>query len=124
MDAFAVNQAQHVAVLHEKGHGRTGFPLEHPFQVLRQRETGTFHFVGGVVAAKLGSLDKLLRQRFHGAHHLGRCAETNHLQRSDGLVQLLARNAQLAGVQVGQVGAARKLGVAHKAAHGLGGPIQ
>jgi hypothetical protein len=47
-------------------------------------------------------LHEFLRQRLHATQQLGRYAETDHLERTDRLVQLLARNTQLAGVEFGR----------------------
>ena len=92
MDTVAAHQFEHIAVLREQGDRRRRFTLEHAFQVFGQRKAGTLDLVGRVVAAQLRALDKLLRQRFHGAQNLGRCAQADHLQRAYCLVQLLARD--------------------------------
>ena len=92
VDTVAAHQFEHIAVLREQGDRRRRFTLEHAFQVFGQRKAGTLDLVGRVVAAQLRALDKLLRQRFHGAQNLGRCAQADHLQRAYCLVQLLARD--------------------------------
>ena len=124
VDAFAVNHFQHIAVLHKQRHRRAGLALQHALKVLCQRETGLLHFVGGIVAAQLWPLNELLRQGLHRAQHFGRSAEPDHLQGTHGLVQLLARDAQLAGVQAGEVRTAGQFGIAHESPHGLGGAVQ
>ncbi|MFD2301333.1 hypothetical protein ACFSPA_21750 [Paracidovorax citrulli] len=69
-------------------------------------------------------MHEFLHRRFHGAQHEGRRAHAHHLQRAAGLVQLLARDAQRPGVQRGEIGLARGLGIAHEAAHGLDGAVE
>ena len=80
--------------------------------------------MGGVLAAEFRPLYKLLRQRLHGPQDLGRRAETDHLKGPYGLMQLLAGNPQLAGIDLGQVRAACGIGIANKAPQGLGRAIE
>ena len=124
MHAFTSHQFQHLTVLREQRHRRRRLALQHAFEVFSQGKTGTLHLVCRIVAAQLGPLDKLLCQRLHDAQHFRGSAQTDHLEGTDRLVQLLARNPQLAGIQVGQVGTARQLSVTHEAAQGLGGAVE
>ena len=124
MDSLTTDQVHHITVLGKQRDGRRCFAFQDTFKVLGQRKTCALHLDGSVITAQLGALGELLRQRLHGAHHLGRRAESHHLQRSHGLVELLAGNAQLAGIQFSQIRAARQLGVAHETPDRLGRAVQ
>ena len=124
MDTVASHQFEHVAVLREQCHRRGGLAFEHSFQIFRQREAGTLYLVRGILTAQLRALHEFLRQGFHAAQYLGRSTQAHHFQRSHGLVQLLARYAQLARIELRQVRTPRQLGVAHEPPQRLGCAIQ
>ena len=124
MDAVSASQFHHLAVLRKQGHGRRGFPLEHTLQIFGQRKTGTLHLGGGVVTAQFRALDKLLRECFHRTQHLGGSSQPDHLERTHSLMQLLAGDAQLAGIHFSQIRATRLFRVAYEPAQRLGGTIQ
>ena len=118
------DQVQNVAVL-RKQRNRGELPaFEHRLQIVRQRKTCPLHLLCRLVAAKLGFLDKLLHQGFHGAQHPGWHLEADHLQGTHRLMQLLARNPQLAPVQRGQIRAPRQFGIVHIATQGPGGRVE
>ena len=50
--------------------------------------------------------------------------QPHHLQGTDGLVQLLARDAQLAGIKRCKIGTAGRFGFAHKALERLRGTFE
>jgi hypothetical protein len=87
-----------IAVLGEQGHGRSRLAQQNAFEVFGQREAGAFHLGGRGLVAQLGPLDELLHRRFHRPQDVRRRAQPDHLERSNGLVQLLPRDAQLAAV--------------------------
>ena len=124
MDAVATYQFQYIPVLREKRDRRCCLALEHTLQVFSQRKTGALDLGGGIVAAQLRPLHEFLRQCLHDPQHLGRCAQAHHLQGADRLMQLLARNAQLARIEIGKIGAARQFGITHKPAQRLGCAIE
>ncbi len=124
MHAIGIGQLEHTAVLGKQGHRRGRFTLEHALEVFGQRETGALHAACRILATQLRTLNKLLRQRFHGTQYFGGNTQAHHLQRSHCLVQLLARNTQLAGIELGQVGATGQFRITHKAAHGFGSAVE
>ena len=124
MHPLGFDHFSNVTVLCKQSHSAGSFAFEHAFQIFCQCKTGPLHFIGRFITALLGPLHKFLRQRFHHAHDLGRTAEAHHLQCANRLVQLLTGDAQMAGIQARQVGAARQICVAHKTAHRLGGTVQ
>ncbi|MBH2009825.1 MAG: hypothetical protein I8H71_09030 [Xanthomonadaceae bacterium] len=65
-----------------------------------------------------------MHSSFHGPEHHGGLRESNHFQRTNGLVKLLSRNAQLAGIYRCQIGTARCICVLGKALECFGGSFQ
>ena len=124
MNPVATGKLQHVPILRKQSDGRRTFPLENTLQVLGQCKTGALQLGSGSVATQLGPLNKFLGERFHGAQYFGRRFQPDHLQCPYRLVQLLAGDAQMAGIQLGNVRSTRKLCVADKPAHRLGRAIQ
>ena len=120
MHPVSTGKLHHRTVLRKQRNRRSLLPLEHAFEVFGQRETGALQARSRIITAQLGPLNKLLRKRFHSPKHFGRRDHPHHFQCAHGLVQLLASDAQVAGVELGQVGAAGQFCVANKAAHGLG----
>jgi hypothetical protein len=72
----------------------------------------------GGLGAGLGTGGEALDRRLM-PRHLRRHRLPDHLQRAGHLVQLLARNAQLAGIQRGEIDPARMLGLVGEAAQAL-----
>ena len=62
-----------------------------------------FNFAGSVLAALLRLFNKFLYGGFHRPEHQRRASKAHHLQCTDGLMQLLACDTQLAGVKGGEV---------------------
>jgi hypothetical protein len=92
-----------------RGTGETGKPPSPACPPARfpgsgQEKPASSILADGVLGAQHWRLDELLHRRFHGAQHQRRGAHAHHLQRAHGLVQLLARGAQLARVQGAEVG--------------------
>ena len=124
MNALCAHQLQHIAVLGKQGHGRHRLVGQHAFEVLGQRKAGVFDFPDGVLAAMLRLLHELLHSRFHGAQHQHRPGQAHHLQRTHRLMELLAGNAQLAGVNGSQIGATRRFSVPGKTFEGFGCAVE
>ncbi len=124
MHALGTGQCLRRTVLGEQRYGRDLLARQHAIEVLHQGKAGALDDAGGLVGTQFRPLHELLHGRFHGPQHQSGRAHADHFQRTAGLVQLLARDAQGTGVQRSQVGLARDVGVADKAAHGLDGPIQ
>ena len=103
MHPVAAGELEHVAVLRKQRHRRGLLALEHALEVLAQGKAGALDLVRRLVAAQLWPQHELLRQRLHRAQQLGRSTQADHLQRADRLVQLLPGDAQLAGVELGEV---------------------
>ncbi|MES2688542.1 MAG: hypothetical protein V4706_17100 [Pseudomonadota bacterium] len=124
MNAISPYQALNIPILRKQGHGRHGLVCQNTFQILRQGKTGELDFGRRILAALLGTLDKSLHCRFHGTQNQRRGAQAHHLKCAYGLMQLLTRNTQLAGVERGEVGTSRQFSIPHKALQGLGRTIQ
>ena len=124
MHAVIAHEQQDIAVLGKQGHGRGILAFENAFEEFSQGKAGPLYLVGGVIAAKFGALHEFLGQRLHGAQDRGRHRHAHHLQGAHGLMQLLSCNAQLAGVEIGQIRAAREFRVAHKAAQRFGCTVE
>ncbi|MES2956263.1 MAG: hypothetical protein V4711_12470 [Pseudomonadota bacterium] len=124
MDAISPDQALNITVLRKQGNGGYRPVCQDTFEILRQGETCEFNFGRCVLAALLRALDKPLHCRFHGTQNQRRCAQTHHLKRAHGLMQLLTRNTQLAGIQRGKVGTSCQFSIPDKALQGLGRAIQ
>ena len=73
-----------------------------------------FNLAGSILAALLRMLNKLLYCSLHRPEHQRRASKAYHLQGAYRLMQLLACNTQLAGIQRGQVRAFRGLSVSHE----------
>ena len=118
------DQLQYISVLREQGDGGSGVALQHTFEVLDQGKAGPLHLARGLITAKLRPLDKPLGECLHGTQHLGWRRLPHHFQCANGLMELLTGNAQLAGIQLGQVRPARQLGITHKPLQGAGGAAE
>ena len=115
MDPVCADDLLQVAVLGEQRHRRHRPAAKHRLQVFDERKAGAFHLGGLLLVAQFGALHKALRHGFHGAQHARRRTQTHHLKRAFGLMQLLARDAQMAGVERRNVRAQRHVRIAHKA---------
>jgi hypothetical protein len=124
MHFLIAGQGLGVAVLREQGDGRDGLAGQHGFQVFDQGEAGTLQRGGRLVRAQFGALHEALHGAFHAAQHQGRRAQAHHFQRTAGLVQLLAGDAQGRGVKLLQIRGPRRVGIAHETGHGLAGAFQ
>ena len=124
MNAVTSSKFQHITVLREQRDSRRTFAFKNTLKVFRQCKTGPFEFGRSDIAAKFRSLNEFLGKCFHGAQHFGRRLQAHHLQSTDGLVKLLAGNAQMAGIKFSNVGAPGQLGVSDKPAHCLGCALQ
>ncbi len=124
MNAVYTGQGLHIAVLRKQRYSRHRFAGEHAVQVFTERKTGTLQYCGGFVCAQLRALHIPLNSGLHGPQDQGGCGHTHHLQRTAGLVQLLARHAQGAGVQRRQIRLLGYLGIVDKAAQRLDGSVQ
>jgi len=124
VNTVPANQVHHLAVLRKQRHSRSIAALEYTLEVLRQGKTRTFDLVGRIVTAQFGPLDKLLCQRLHRAQNLGGCAKPDHLQCTDRLMQLLAGDPKLAGVELGKIRSARQFGIAHETPQRLARTVQ
>ena len=114
--AIGAGQLLRIPVLRKQCDSRNRLAEQQPFQVLGQCKSGSLEFRGRRLAAQLGPLDELLYRGFHAAKHVSWRAHADHFQRTDGLVQLLARDSQLAVIDGSHVGAARLVGITHKPA--------
>ena len=124
MHTLTADQFEHITVLREQGHRRSRLALEHAFEVFAESKTGALDLVRRLLAAQLRPLHEFLRQSLHGAQQFGGCAQPHHLQRPDRLMQLLAGDAQLAGIELGQIRAPGQFSIAHKAPQRLAGTVQ
>ena len=124
VNAVPAHKFHYLAVLRKQSHRGGRLALEYAFEVFGEGKTGTLHLVGGVVTAQLRTLDKLLRKCLHRTQHLGGRPQPDHLECTHGLVQLLARDAQLAGIHFSQIRATRLFRIAHEPAQRLGSTIQ
>ncbi len=124
MYAISTHQFLYLPILGKQRHRRNRLVRQHPFEVFHQGETGTLDPGGSAKRALLGLLHKPLHGGFHGPEHQRRRGQPHHLQRTNGLMQLLPRNAQLAGINGCEVGATRQFGVAHKTLQDLGSAVQ
>ena len=124
MHPVFADQIQNIPVLWKKRHRRDFFALEDRFQVVAQGKTRPLQLVCGMLTAKLRFLNKFLGQGFHGAQDLGGHLESDHFERTNRLVQLLAGDSQLAAVQRRQVRAPSLFGVVYIAAQRLGGAVE
>ena len=115
VDPVGANQLLNIAVLREKRNSRYRPTRQHSLQILSQRKAGLFNFAGGLLTALLRLLNKFLNCCFHGSKHQRRPPETHHFKCPDGLMQLLARNPKMAGIQSGQIRSFRSFSLPHKA---------
>ena len=104
--------------MREQGHAGAWCTLKQARQVVAQGQAGALYAQGHVLIAQLGLLYQFLQRRLHGVQQLGRGRHANHFQHAQGLVQLLKRQAQMAGV------AFARFGIAHKAPYRPGGAVQ
>ena len=124
MYAVSAHQFLYLPILGKQRHRRNRLVRQHPFEVFRQGKTGTLNFGGSILGALLGLLHKLLHGSFHGPEHQRRRGQTHHLQRANGLMQLLPRNAQLARINGGQIRADGSFGIPDKTFKRLGRTIE
>ena len=124
MDTVRAGQLLHVTILGEQSHGRSGLAHQHAFEIFGQRETGPLHLGGRGLVAKLRLLDEFLYGRFHAPQYVGGCAQAHHLERTDRLVQLLARDAQMAAIHRRHVRTTRKRRVANEAPQRSGSRVE
>ena len=124
MRTISASQLQYRTVLRKQRHRRRGLTFEHTFKVFGQGKTCALNAVRSFFTAQLRPLHKFLSQAFHGTQHLGGRAQSNHLQCTDRLMQLLPGNAQMAGIKLGQIGTASQLCITHKTAKCLGSTVQ
>ena len=124
MNAVYTGQGLHIAVLRKQRYSRHRFAGEHAVQVFTERKTGTLQYCGGFVCAQLRALHIPLDSRLHRPQDQGGRSHAHHLQRTTGLVQLLARHAQGTGIQRRQIRLLGYLGIVDKAAQRLDGSVQ
>ena len=115
MNPVCTHQLLNIAVLGKQGHRRNRPVSQHTFEVFRQGKAGVLDFGDCLLAAMLGLQDKLLHRCFHSAQHQHRPSQADHLQGTHSLVELLTGNAQLAGINGGQIRATRRLSIPGKA---------
>ena len=116
MHALGARQRLHIAVLGKKTHRRGWLAGQYQLQVFDQGKARAFEHGDRVLAALVGALHELLHGGFHRPQHQCGPGHADHLQRAAGLVQLLARHAQRAGIERCEVGFAGHGCLAHKAA--------
>ena len=124
VNAIGPHQFLNIAVLWKQGYGRNRLVGQYALEVFSQCKTGVLDFGNRVLIAKLGLTYKPLHGALHGPEHQCRLCQANHLEGTDGLVKLLPRDAQLAGVYRGQVGTPRHVGVPRKALECLGSTLK
>ncbi|MDT4804558.1 hypothetical protein FQZ97_373380 [compost metagenome] len=98
MDALIAAQLQHVAVLREQRHRRHGLAGQQCAEEIGDGKAGTLDLVHGTLGAALRFGNEALHREFDGAQHQRGRAVADHLQRADGLVQLLAGHLQRAAL--------------------------
>ena len=124
MNAVGARQFLHIAVLREQGHGRHRLAQQQAFEKLREGEARALDLGRRRFAAQFRTLDKLLHRGFHATEHVRGRTHADHFQCPDRLVQLLARDPQVAIVDRSHVRATREIRVAHKTAQRSGGGVQ
>ncbi|VTY39772.1 Uncharacterised protein [Xylophilus ampelinus] len=103
MHPLVAHQLQHVAVLREQRDRRHRLARQHGLQEIGDREAGLLDLLHRGLGAARGLVDEALRCEFHRAEHHGRRWVAHQAQGPHGLVQLLARHAQQARVQLGHL---------------------
>ena len=124
MYAVSAHQFLYLPILGKQRYWRNRLVRQHTFQIFRQGKTGTFDLGGSILGALLGLLHKPLHGGLHGSKHQCRRGQPHHFQRTNGLMQLLPRNAQLAGINGGQIRADGGLRIPDKSFERLGRTIE
>ena len=124
MNAVGSHKLLNIAVLRKQGYGGKWLIGQYAFEILSQGEAGVLDFDNRVPAAQLRLLHELLYSGLHGAEHHGRLRKTNHFQYANGLMELLAGSAQLAGVGCGQIGTGCCFSLFCKSPERLDGSLQ
>ena len=116
MNAIGAREFLCIPILRKQSHGRHRFAKQHGGEVFGQCVSSAFQLGRRGLAAQRGSIDEFLHCGFHRPQHVGRRGQADHLQRANTLMQLLAGNAKLSGVDLGQVRVTRQPDIAHKTA--------
>ena len=113
-----------IAVLGKQSHRRHALARQHGFQIFHQRKVRALKGRCGFLGAVFRALHKTVNGSFHASQHLRRAADAHHFQRTTGLMQLLACNAQRRCVQRFQIRLAGCIRIPNKTAYGLGRCLQ
>ena len=103
MNAICLDQLLHFAVLWKQRHRRNNSVCKNSFKVFTQCKAGPLNFCSRFLVALLRLLYKFLNSGFHGAQHQGGSSQSHHFKCAYCLVQLLACDAQLTGIQRCQI---------------------
>ena len=124
MNAVGARQFLDIAVLRKQGHGSDRLAQQQAFKVFGEGKARALDLGRRRFAAELGTLDKFLHRGFHATQHVGGRAHADHFKSADRLVQLLARDPQVAIIDRSHVRATREIRVAHKTAQPSGRGVE
>jgi hypothetical protein len=101
MHALVADQLQHVAVLRKQRHRRHGLAAQQGVEEIGDGKAGALDLENGGFGAAQRLGDEALHRELDGAQHQRWRGVPHHLQRADGLVQLLAGHLQRTALGLG-----------------------